>query len=144
MATHSSILDWRIPWTEEPGVLESLGLQRVRHDWNNLGQTGWKTYVHMITCIFMFITKLFKVAKNNLNILQLMKWISKMWYIQKMDYYSATRNELLIHFNMDDPWKHCAKWKKSVTKGYCMSMIHFCEVSSCPMPWPIPELHYQN
>ena len=37
----------------------------------------------------MFITKLFKAAKNNLNILQLMKWINKMWYIQKMDYYSA-------------------------------------------------------
>ena len=33
MATHSSILAWRIPWTEEPGRLESMGLQRVRHDW---------------------------------------------------------------------------------------------------------------
>ena len=33
MATHSSILAWRIPWTEEPGRLQSMGLQRVRHDW---------------------------------------------------------------------------------------------------------------
>ena len=32
MAIHSSILDWRIPWTEEPGRLESMGSQRVRHD----------------------------------------------------------------------------------------------------------------
>ena len=32
MATHSSILAWRIPWTEEPGGLQSMGLQRVRHD----------------------------------------------------------------------------------------------------------------
>ena len=32
MATHSSILAWRIPWTEEPGELESMGSQRVRHD----------------------------------------------------------------------------------------------------------------
>ena len=31
-ATHSSILAWRIPWTEEPGRLQSMGLQRVRHD----------------------------------------------------------------------------------------------------------------
>jgi len=31
-ATHSSILVWRIPWTEEPGRLQSIGLQRVRHD----------------------------------------------------------------------------------------------------------------
>ena len=32
MATHSSILAWRIPWTEEPGGLESTGSQRVGHD----------------------------------------------------------------------------------------------------------------
>ena len=32
MATHSSILAWRIPWTEEPGGLQSLGSQRVRHN----------------------------------------------------------------------------------------------------------------
>ena len=32
MATHSIILASRIPWTEEPGGLESMGLQRVRHD----------------------------------------------------------------------------------------------------------------
>ena len=33
MATQSSILAWRIPWTEEPGRLQSTRLQRVRHDW---------------------------------------------------------------------------------------------------------------
>ena len=32
MATHSSILAWKIPWTEEPGRLQSMGLQRVGHD----------------------------------------------------------------------------------------------------------------
>ena len=32
MATHSSILAWRIPWTEEPGGLQSMGLQRVGRD----------------------------------------------------------------------------------------------------------------
>ena len=42
MATHSSILDWRTPWTEEPGGLQSMGSQRVRHDWvtSNL---AWKS-----------------------------------------------------------------------------------------------------
>ena len=38
MATHSSLLAWRIPWTEEPGGLQSMGLQRVRHDSSG---TGW-------------------------------------------------------------------------------------------------------
>ena len=32
MATHSSILAWRIPWTEEPGRLQSMGLQSVDHN----------------------------------------------------------------------------------------------------------------
>jgi len=32
MATHSSILAWRIPWTEEPGGLQSMGWQRIEHD----------------------------------------------------------------------------------------------------------------
>ena len=32
MATHASILAWRIPWTEGPGGLQSMGSQRVRHD----------------------------------------------------------------------------------------------------------------
>ena len=33
MATHSSILAWKIQWTEEPGELQSMGSQRVGHNW---------------------------------------------------------------------------------------------------------------
>ena len=36
MATHSSILAWRIPRSEEPGRLQSTGLQKVRHDWSDI------------------------------------------------------------------------------------------------------------
>ena len=38
MATHPSILAWEVPWTEEPGGLQSMGSQRVRHDWSYLAQ----------------------------------------------------------------------------------------------------------
>ena len=38
MATHSKILAWRIPWTEEPGGLWYIGLQRVGHNWSNLAR----------------------------------------------------------------------------------------------------------
>ena len=43
MATHSSILAWRIPWTEETGRLQSIGSQRVGHNWNDLAcmHRGW-------------------------------------------------------------------------------------------------------
>ena len=43
MATHSSILAWRIPWTEEPGGLQSMGSQRVGHDWSDLAGTPGPT-----------------------------------------------------------------------------------------------------
>ena len=42
MATHSSMLAWKIPWTEEPGGLYSMELQRVRHNWMT------NTHLHMI------------------------------------------------------------------------------------------------
>ena len=46
MAIHSSILAWRIPWTEEPGGLQSTGSQRVWHDWaTSLTQETWWTWV---------------------------------------------------------------------------------------------------
>ena len=50
MAIHSSIIAWKISWTEEPGRLQSMGLQRVGHDWatslfipksNNLDVNEW-------------------------------------------------------------------------------------------------------
>ena len=43
MATHSSTLAWKIPWTEEPGRLQSMGLQRVGHDCaNSLSLRRWQ------------------------------------------------------------------------------------------------------
>ena len=47
MATHSSILAWRIPWTEGPGGLQSMGLQRVGHDW------ATNTYTCTFTVLFL-------------------------------------------------------------------------------------------
>ena len=52
MATHSSILAWKITWTEEPGRLQSMGSQRVGHDWasiciceyQNPGEVGRKCF----------------------------------------------------------------------------------------------------
>ena len=46
-ATHSSIIAWRIPWTEDPSGLQSIELQRVGHDWSDLvrGQVQVQTEV---------------------------------------------------------------------------------------------------
>ena len=48
LATHSSILVWRITWTEEPGRLQSKGLQRVGHHWNDLAQTHTREILRLI------------------------------------------------------------------------------------------------
>ena len=43
MAIYSSIHPWRIPWTEEPGRLQSMGSQRVGHDWATFTILRWRT-----------------------------------------------------------------------------------------------------
>ena len=49
MATHSSILAWRIPWTEEPGGLHSTGLQGVGHDWETSLSLEWSSgFLHFL------------------------------------------------------------------------------------------------
>ena len=58
MATHSSILTWRIPWTEERGRLQSIVLHRVVHDWSDLAHTQSivksKDQAHILfTCEFV-------------------------------------------------------------------------------------------
>ena len=66
MATHSSILAWRIAWTEEPGGLQSMGSQRVRHDW----ATDTSTLYMFLWCRWSFChhpslsTTLSPVANN--------------------------------------------------------------------------------
>ena len=59
MATHSSILAWRIPWTEEPGRLQLKRSQRVGHDWAN-------KHTHHI--IFLFYVK-YSACYRNTNLL---------------------------------------------------------------------------
>ena len=53
MATHSSILAWRIPWTEEPGRLQSVGSQRVGHDWRCYYCEPHLTYIYRHLYLYM-------------------------------------------------------------------------------------------
>ena len=58
MATHSSIPPWRVPWTEEPGKLQSMGSKRVRHDGKDLAQVR--------AVLWYFLIKHFVPVKNHL------------------------------------------------------------------------------
>ena len=55
-ATHSSILAWRVPWTEEPGGLQSMGLQRVRHRLSDFHFTpsSFLTFIYF-QCLFIYL-----------------------------------------------------------------------------------------
>ena len=71
MVTHSSVLAWRISWTEEPGGLLSMGLHRVGYDWNDLAAADvplwsqtqfwfisspwWKSILTFVTVIILFL-----------------------------------------------------------------------------------------
>ena len=54
MATHSSVLAWRIPGMVEPGGLPTMGSHRVGHDWSNLAAAAAMTYniEHIFICVF--------------------------------------------------------------------------------------------
>ena len=109
MATHSSVLAWRIPWAEEPSGLQSMGLHRVGHNWatnthqilrvkilNNfllwiwIGKRGCRSYVPLMP-IIPFFTFHFSISKlfNLKNISRIIKrqslvTLSTSNYIEKL------------------------------------------------------------
>ena len=78
MATQSSILAWRIPWTEEPGRLQSIGLQRVKHYCKQLN-------IH--TCNILFSLRLLLMKEKGNGNLHLQNFKTRLfkrysWYLQ--------------------------------------------------------------
>ena len=71
MAIHSSILAWRILWTEEPGGQPSIVSQRDRHGWSNLAEhSTWIDYIYMyiklsILCYYAILHSLFCCSKSS-------------------------------------------------------------------------------
>ena len=55
MATHSSILAWEIPWTEEPGRLQFMGIQRIVQDLATETTTVTSDVNHLAMCLFVVI-----------------------------------------------------------------------------------------
>ena len=74
MATHSSILAWRISWTEEPGRLWSIGSQTVGHDWSNLACVVVQLFSH----VWLFVTP-WIVAQ----------WLICPWGFSRQEYWSG-------------------------------------------------------
>ena len=69
MATHSSVLAWKIPWMEEPGGLQSMRLQRVRHNW----ATNSPSYLYLHVSFW----KIQELNCNNLRGWEVSNWWGK-------------------------------------------------------------------
>ena len=74
MATHSSILAWKVPWTEEPGSLQFMRSQRVRHDWSDLVADRYLWVKDLVCCSYgcqetvtVYSTSMFLFASWQLN-----------------------------------------------------------------------------
>ena len=67
MATYSSILAWKIPWREDPGRLQSMWLQRVRHDWAHMPHgtvTNWTYQFLRLSFAFVYTLKSSALSKK--------------------------------------------------------------------------------
>ena len=101
MATHSSTLAWKVPWTEEPGGLQSMGLQRVRHD-----SVTEHAYIHVLVWGLIEYTK--PLLLLFLAFLIIFFWLLKI-YTRKNKQNCATmemplcRYKQSVHFSMCSP-----------------------------------------
>ena len=95
MAIHSSILAWRIPWTEEPGGLQSMGSQRVRHDW--VTKHTHIDYKSVLLCSIISIYTNYFITSSNLSS-SIKKWLSLL-FLKSREVFIFTSFSWTWHFN---------------------------------------------
>ena len=99
MASCSSVPAWRIPWTEEPGGLQSRG----RKEWD----TAKRTHTVLIEALYT-TAKMWKQPE----VLVTDGWFKKMWWTRTMEYYSAIKNSEIMPTWMDLEISHYMKSHK--------------------------------
>ena len=99
MATHSSTLAWRIPWTEEPGRLQSTGSQRVRRDLVTKQQQS--LYKVPLGCSHWTRPAADDTKKSRFFVFRKFDWMFKVFY-----YFSAPSSSLQAHILRGYTWAH--------------------------------------
>ena len=144
MATHSSILACRIPWTEEPGGLQSMQLQRVTHNWSDWAHTithgmiQWMkkkksnkdVFINIGLCHNCIEIKCFKEylhkwtminsgERNGLKETEL-KWSLSFLYYTHL-YFVYNKNiftyYILVKSSSINPWNLCTEWEIQESTG---------------------------
>ena len=134
MASHSSILAWRIPWTEEPGGLQLLGLQRVRHDWMTVEHTPPSICIYLIYFI------------NQALLLLLLSRFSRVWLCatpetaahQAPSSLGFSRQEHWSGLPFPSPIHENEKWKWSRSVVSESSPPHGLQPTRLLCPWDFP------
>ena len=92
VATHSSVLAWKMPWTEEPGGLQSMVSQKVRHDWSDWARStmntqsaldlhGYLDLFHLFCCAACLITLFFRsILPHNVIFILMVEYESHLSY----------------------------------------------------------------
>ena len=135
MATHSRILAWRIPWTEEPGGLQSMGSQNVRHNWVTKQQIVYFPKLKYLSLVSS--SSLIYDMAQMVNCLSTMgeTWLWSLGWEDSLEKEMATHSSTLA---LKIPWM------EELGSGYCpqchkelgtTEWLHFLSLSSM-----VPEM----
>ena len=120
MATHSSVLAWRIPGTGEPGRLSSMGSHRIGHDWSDLAAIAAAAVIECL-CDYPPLSTLQEASKS--------PWLATLHMCHNL-----LLGELFKHILCDSTWKRTLESLCLVfSRLYivCLSSCLFCFVSVC-------------
>ena len=149
MATHSSVLAWRIPWTEKPGRLQSMGSHRVGHDWSDLAETAkvprkkhifpwlfWNLYTlpyfYFLNLVYRSMALLVKKTKT------------KTLPMQEM------QETHIRSLGQEDPWRRahqplqCSCPGDPMDRGPCGATVHGVTQSRTQLKWFCMHTHVDS
>ena len=140
MAIHSSTIAWKIPWTEEPGRLQSMGWQRVRHDWATSLYDGKGVFFRgREECIGYQLIIFLEGAEGNMGWDQITE--SYDYHARRSEFFSVMIEGSLMYLHKAVPdfskriSNSCAKAKKDdakVKKG-AQSCPALCDPMDCSL-----------
>ena len=131
MATHSLILAWRIPWTEDPGGLQSIGSQRVGHDWVTKHSTTQSLFILLNWNFMPLISNspfpLLLVHGNHESTLIL--WI---WLLH------------ILHINENIQCLSFCEWliSPSIMPSGFVHIVPYCRISLFKVLKPLQDSHF--
>ena len=134
MTTQSSILAWRIPWTEEPDGLQSMGPQRVRHDWSDWAHTCTRMHMKVLRAI-LHLLPLQNYSASRSSLVQWGELIrsSRKSIEQSQETLSLSPSSVLSNYVPLDNWLHLSE-----------PQFPICEMGTYPIGYYKNEIMREN